>query len=229
MTRRGGDVGHRGQLVGALQLAGDRLQPVEHVVEVLGDQAFVAVGVQDDHRVQAVAGGAPLVLLVMPGRHGRQRLVGLQPAVQVDHQAVRQRHQRGQLVQVGHAVADPHLQRAQVRGRPDVPTDFVDVVDDAGLLLVVDEALELRPGLELERQPGGGQLLEHHRPVAGVARVHPGPPRRGRRQRQQVRVVVQQRRHDRHHLVRRGDPDVHVHPQISICRPHHWVRLISSA
>jgi len=30
------------------------------------------------------------------------------------------------------------------------------MVDDSGLLLVVDEAFELRPGLELERQPGGG-------------------------------------------------------------------------
>ena len=39
----------------------------------------------------------------------------------------------------------------------------------------------------------------------------PGPDRRGRRQRQQVRVVVQQRRQDRHHPSRSGMPDVDVH------------------
>ena len=65
--------------------------------------------------------------------------------------------------------------------------------------------------LELERQPRGRQLLEHHRPVARVAGVLAVPVRRRRRQRQQVRVLVEQRGDDRHHLVRRGDPDVHVH------------------
>jgi hypothetical protein len=94
----------------------------------------------------------------------------------VGNQAVRQRDQRAELTQVGHTVTDPHLDRAQVRRRPDVPTDFVDVIDDSGLLLVVDETFELRPGLELERQPGGGQLLEHHRPIAGVSGVHARPP-----------------------------------------------------
>ena len=68
-----------------------------------------------------------------------------------------------------------------------------------------------RPRLELERQAGRRQLLEHHRPVARVAGVLAVPPRRRRRQRQQVRVVVEQRRDDRHHLVRRGDPDMHMH------------------
>ncbi len=204
------DVGHRGQFVGTVQRLRDRLQPGQQVGEVLGDQPLVAVGVQDDHRVQAVARGAPLVLLHMPGRHGRQRLAGVQPTVQVDDQAVRQCDQRAQLTQVGHAVEDPHLEGAQMRRRPDVPTDFVHVVDDAGLLLVVDEALELRPGLKVERQPGGRQLLKHHRPVAGVAGVLAAPARRRRRQRQQVRVVVEQRRHDRHHLGGRRDPDVHV-------------------
>ena len=68
-----------------------------------------------------------------------------------------------------------------------------------------------RPGRELERQPGGRQLLEHQRPVRRVAGVHAGPDRRRRRQRLEVRVVAQQRREHRHHPRRVRHPDVHVH------------------
>ncbi len=122
-----------------------------------------------------------------------------------------QRDERAELADVGNAVEDPHLNRAQMRRRPDVPTDLVHVVDDAGLLLVVDEAFPLRPGLEVERQPGRRQLLEHHRAVGGVSGVLAVPVRRGRRERQKVRVVIEQRRVDRHHLVRRRDAHVYVH------------------
>ncbi len=127
------------------QRLGHRLEPVQQLVEILGDQPLVAVGVQDDDRVQAVTRCAPLVLLHMPRRHGRQSLAGVEPAVQVDDQAMGQRDQRAKLAEVGDAVEDPHLDRAQMRRRPDVPTDFVHVVDDAGLLLVVDEAFPLAP------------------------------------------------------------------------------------
>ena len=65
--------------------------------------------------------------------------------------------------------------------------------------------------LELERQPGRRQLLEHQRPVGGVAGVDAGPDRRGRRERLQVRVVVEQRGEHRHHPVALGQADVHVH------------------
>lgn len=39
------DVLHRREFVGAVQQLGDRLQPVQHIDEVVGDQALVAVGV----------------------------------------------------------------------------------------------------------------------------------------------------------------------------------------
>jgi hypothetical protein len=39
------DVGHRSQLVGAVQRRRDRLQPGQQIGQFLGDQAFVVVGV----------------------------------------------------------------------------------------------------------------------------------------------------------------------------------------
>ena len=71
------------------------------------------VGVEDDLGVDAVAGGAPLVLLHVPRRHGRQRLAGREPVGQVDDQAVGQRGERGELAEVGDPVADPHLDGAE--------------------------------------------------------------------------------------------------------------------
>ena len=40
--------------------------------QVVGDQRLVGVGVEDDDRVEPVAGGPPLVLLHVPRRHHRQ-------------------------------------------------------------------------------------------------------------------------------------------------------------
>ena len=95
---------------------------VEQVVEVVGDQALAALVVEDDHRVEAVACGPPLVLLHVPRRHRRQGLPGIQPVIEVDDQAVHQRDQRGQLVGVGDAVADPVLERAKTRRRAGCPS-----------------------------------------------------------------------------------------------------------
>ncbi|SLC83480.1 Uncharacterised protein [Mycobacteroides abscessus subsp. massiliense] len=63
----------------------------------------------------------------------------------------------------------------------------------------------------MERETRSGQLLKHHGPIAGVPGVLSLPHRRRGRQRQKVRVVVEHRGDDRHHLVLGGDTDVHVH------------------
>ena len=128
----------------------------------------------------------------MPRRHHRQLLTGLQAAVQVHDQAVRQRDQSRQLPDIGHSIEDADLHGPKMRRWPYVPTDFIDLINDSRGLLVVYKAFELTPGLELEGQSCGGQLLKHHRPVAGITGVLAGPVRGRRRQRQQVRVMVEQ-------------------------------------
>ena len=206
-----GDVGDGGQLVGAAQPVAHRRQPLEQVVQVVPQQPLVAVGVGDDPGVEAVTRRPPLVLLDIPGRQAGQGLSRHQPVLEVHHETVGERHESTELAHGGHAVAHPHLEGAQARRRADVPADLADLLDDAGLHLGRHEPFELRPGLELERQARGGQLLEHHRPVGGVAGVEPGPDRRGRRERLEVRVLVEQRAQHGHHVVGVPDPDVHVH------------------
>ena len=61
--------------------------------------------------------------------------------------------------------------------------------------------LEVGPGVELERQPGRRQLLEHHRPVAGVAGVGAGPDGGGGGERLEVGVPLEQAGDDRHRVV----------------------------
>ena len=59
----------------------DRLEPVEQVVEVVGDEALAVLRVENNLRVQPVPGRTPLVFLHMPWRQRGQRLAGFQPAV----------------------------------------------------------------------------------------------------------------------------------------------------
>ena len=101
-------------------------------LQVVGEQRLVGVGVEDDDRVEPVAGGPPLVLLHVPRRHHRQLLAGGQPGVEVDDQAVHQGDEGGEVGERRDAVADPVLQRAQVRRRADVPADLGELVDHAG-------------------------------------------------------------------------------------------------
>ncbi len=172
------DLFHRCQLLLTFQHARDGLQPGQQVVEVLGNQPLVTVLVQDDDGVKPVTRTTPLVFLHMPGRHGGQRFPSLQLAIQVDHQAMGQRHQRLELGDIGDPVEYPDLYSAKCRRRSDVPADFVELVDDSGLHLIIDKSLELFPRLEVEGQPGGRQLLKHHGPVTGVPGVLSLPHRR---------------------------------------------------
>ena len=168
--------------------------------------------VEDHDRLEAVAGGPPLVLLHVPRRHRRQRL------------AARPAARRGRRPGTGRSAtsaarssneetpSQTRFSRVPRCGAgPQVPADLRQHLDHAGRELVVGVRLELLPGLEVERQPGGRQLLEHQRPVRRVAGVHPGPDRRGRRQRLQVRVVAQHRGQHRHHPRPVRHADVHVH------------------
>ncbi len=58
-----------------------------------------------------------------------------------------------------------------------IPKDFVDMVDDSDLFLIVDKTFEFRPRLNVKRKHGGGQVLKHHCQIAGIAGVFATPPR----------------------------------------------------
>ena len=67
-----------------------------------------------DDRVEPVAGGAPLVLLHVPGGIVGSVSPAAQPGVEVDDEAVHERDQRGEVLEGRDAVADPVLEGAQV-------------------------------------------------------------------------------------------------------------------
>ena len=145
-----------------------------------------------------------------PIRHRRQRLTGIETGGEVIDEALDERGDSGDFAQARHRIADPHLDRAPLGRWADVPADLVDLIDDTGGEHVARIRLVISPGIELIRQPGRRQLLEHHRPVRGVARVLPGPERRRCTHRLQMRHVGQQRIQDRQHLVPVVDPDMRV-------------------
>ncbi len=159
---------------------------------MVGHQSLIARGVKDDDRVETVPRGAPFVLLHVPRRHGLDRAAVIQPGGEVIDQALRQRGDRPDLLQGGKSVADPHLDGAEIRHRPDVPADFVRDVDHAGGEHVRHVLLVLFPGGELEGEPGRRELLEHQRALGSVTGIFTIPERRRRRERLEVREIVDQ-------------------------------------
>src|SRR5690606_19108920 len=77
------DFRHSPEFVGAIQPPRGRFQPVQQIVEIVGDQAFGVVRADDHNGVQPVAGRPPLVLLHMPGRQGRQIFAAFHPFVEM--------------------------------------------------------------------------------------------------------------------------------------------------
>ena len=143
-----------------------------------------------------------------PIGHRRQGLTGVEALRHVIDEALDERGDREDLLERRQSVADADLDGAPVRCGADVPADLVDVVDDSGGEHIVDVLLVVRPLIELERQTCRRQLLEHHRPVRGIAGVRAAPERRRRGQRLQVRDIGEQCVDDRQHLVARVDADV---------------------
>ena len=126
-------------------------------------------------------------------------------------QALSERSDPGDLLQRRQAIGDAHLDRPQPGDRADVPADFSGVLDDAGMGHVLHALLEPGPIGELEGQAGSRQLLEDQRPLRGVPGVLAGPVRRGGREREEMRVEIQQPIDHGHRLRLIVEPHMDMH------------------
>ena len=169
--------------------------------------------VLDDYGVQTVAGGTPLVLLVVPRGHHGDAAALVERAGEGLHEALGQGRQRTHLTQVGGTVAHAHLHRAEAWDGADVPAVLGGLLDHVRGDQVRHVGLVLVPRVEVEGQPGRGELLEQLRALRGVAGVVAAPVRRVGGQRQQVRVVVHEPVQHGQRLVPVVDPHVHVQPE----------------
>jgi hypothetical protein len=97
-----------------------------------------------------------------------------------------------------------------MRNGTDVPADLGQGVDHTGGEHVLDVGLIVLPAGELERQPRGGQLLEHEGAVRGVAGVFAAPKGAGGGERLEMREVVDQAVQHRKDLVPAVQSDVDV-------------------
>ncbi len=121
------DRAHLRELGRAPQALRRRGELLEGPFDGVGHELLVARGARDDDRVHAVAGRPPLVLLHEPRLQAGQRLPGVVQRREVLDEALGERGEGQHLGEVRRAVADPHLERAEPRGRPQVPADLADV------------------------------------------------------------------------------------------------------
>src|SRR5262245_13082539 len=177
-------------LLPAVQLVHD----VVHEIEVFEDE--VALGdlalepEVDEHSVDAVAGGAPLVLHQQRAAVLAPALVPRMQPVELDDGGLREGGEGDRLVHTHRDVADPELESAVKRMRPDVPPGLLGVVDAAGADEQVDEVLVVGPRRERVGDVGPREAIEDLAPVRLQARVHADPERRVRGEREQMRQEI---------------------------------------
>ena len=161
----------------ALEPFGDGGEFFDHAVDVFaGGFPFVGDGV-DDFGVESEAGGAPFVLLDHHGVaialvHAVVDLVG-----EVGDEAVYEGGEGHGVVEVAGDVADADFNGAEVVVGADVPPDFADGVDEAGVDEVVDEPDVFAPVAHGGGEPGGGEHFHDFGAVgleAGDAVFPPG-------------------------------------------------------
>ena len=148
-----------------------------------------------------------------PVRQEVELFAAVQALRHVVNQALHEGRHGGQFRHGRNAVAHADLNRSPARCRADVPADFVDRIDHAGVQHVADVVLVFGPVLQLERQAGGGQLLEEHGAVGGVVRVVAGPVGAGCADGLQVRDIGHESADNRHDVIAVGNAHVGVHAE----------------
>src|SRR5581483_6559547 len=175
-----------GKLVGTAKPIRHRLKRAQQLVQLVAHRRGGSVVVGDDHRVEAVAGRAPLVVADQPRGRGRQRVAAVELVVEELDQGLRERGGHAYLAERRRAVKHAYLDGAEVRVRPDVPPDLLDGPDRPRAQQDVHVLLELRPVRQAWRRPGRRQRAEGHGPARGETRVIAAPERARRGKREEV-------------------------------------------
>ena len=205
---------------------------VEHIVhelEILEHQLarrhFLFLAEVDQLAVQAVAGGAPLVLHDQGAAVHAEPLVPRMQLVQLHHRGLDQRGERERFVGAHRDVADPHFDGREKRMRPDVPPDLLGVVDRVGLDQQVDEAFVVGPARERIGNVGARELVEHLAAVRLQPGIEADPEGRVGRKREQVRQKVAHLVHQVNGRFAVLDADVHVQAEDQV-RARHQLHVL---
>src|SRR5262249_21191559 len=129
--------------------------------ESLAGRTLLVLLEPDELRVEPVAGRAPLVLLDERPGLGCDLAVPLVSIRERRHETLAEGDEPRDVRKPRLRVADPHLDRAECRVRPQVPPDVRVVRERVGLDTALDEELELLPGRERRRHPAPGEWIEN--------------------------------------------------------------------
>ena len=159
------------------------------VDEVAGGDLLLFAEI-DHLALDAVAGGAPAVLVDQAGAVGAETEVVAVELVELGDDGLHDRGEADGFVHSHRDVAHAELQRVEERVEADVPPDLLRVVDAPGLDEQVDVAVELLDGLEQVGDAGARKTLEDLQAVGGEAGVAADPERRVGGQREDVRQEI---------------------------------------
>src|SRR5882762_5795956 len=148
------DLFHVFHLAAAPQIVQDIVDELEQLHREIPHRHFAALAEIDQLAVDAPARGAPLVFFDQGAVIAAEPQVALAKAVQLHDDRLRQGGDGDRGARRRRHVADAELQRAEDRMRPEVPPDFLAVVDAAQLDERLDVLLVFGPRVAVIRDAG---------------------------------------------------------------------------
>ena len=211
-----------------------RIEFVHHIVDELqifqhqvARRNFLLLAEIDQLAVEPIARRPPLVLHDQRAAIETESLVRGVQLVQLGDGGLNQRRQRDGLVHPHGNVAHPEFQRVEEWMRPNVPPDFLGVVDAVGLDQQLDEIFVLAPAGKVIRNIGARKLVEHFAAIRFQPRVHPQPERGIGRKRQDVRQKIAGVIHQLDRGLAVFNANVHVQPEDQV-GPRHQLQVFDN-
>ena len=200
-----------GDLIQAAQGLGIRLDQLDHLLQQIGIGHQLTAAEIDQAGLEAVAHGAPAVLVDQEGLVAPPGGVhALEPPQHADQADIQRRH-RHRVLDARADIADAHLQRREPGTRPDVPPDLGAVLDHPDLDQGVQVLLVLAEAHIGFGDAGARQLVEDGQPI-GLQVGHLALPERRRRgQHQEMGQEVADLVHQIDAEIRVLDADMDMH------------------
>src|SRR5256714_5031447 len=214
------DVGHLAFAPKFVDFGGNKFH---QLVEQTAGLDFLFAAKIDELAFDAVTRGAPAILIEQPAAINAEGRILPEQFVELRNYGLDQGGDCEGIVDARLRIADAHFQGVEKRMEPDVPPDFLGVIDATGLDEELAKIFVLGEGLEGIGNSGAWKAFEHLQAITFQAGVLSHPKRRVHRERVDVRQKITRLVHhvDRGFAAWDSDMDMQAEDQVGPREPLH--------
>src|SRR2546423_14344323 len=168
------DVGHLAFAPKFVDFGGNKFH---QLVEQTAGLDFLFAAKIDELAFDAVTRGAPAILIEQPAAINAEGRILPEQFVELRNYGLDQGGDREGIVDARLRIADAHFQGVEKWMEPDVPPDFLGVIDATGFDQQLAEVFVLGKRLEGIRNSGARKALKHFEAITFQTRILPDPER----------------------------------------------------